>query len=142
MHAVLMIHCVLRCAFVFVGSALGLCVNRRHAHIGDSSIPPRRLRPSCASLSLDAPESNSEFLASLTRGGFDAEFAVEVLRELQALPVWAERDRCLGAAVRQLHRHTWFSTEGLAGTVEVATGTLAGSSLGDAIFTLAILGKT
>ena len=52
--------------------------------------------------------------------------------------VWAERHRALGHAVRQLHRHTWFSTEGLAGAVEVATGTLAGSSLGDAVFTLAM----
>ena len=72
-------------------------------------------------LVFDAPKSDEAFHRSLVAGGFCSDTASEVLAGLKAEPVWAERDRFLGYAVRLMHELTWFSTEGLAGAVEVAT---------------------
>ena len=41
------------------------------------------------------------------------DLAQETLRELQELPVWQERDTCLGKAIQSMHDRSWFSTEGL-----------------------------
>ena len=85
---------------------------------------------------MHVPSAEQQFIDTLTHAGFDVDFANEIIAEMAMHPVWEERDTILGTIIREMYDGNWFSIEGLAGIVEIRAGALAGSPLGDGLFTL------
>ena len=86
-----------------------------------------------------SPDTSDEaFREALLKAGMDRDFADEILQELRITSVWPEKDQILGESLCSFHEGSGFSTEGLSNVVETRAGGLAGPSLGDALFTLAI----
>ena len=86
-------------------------------------------------------DSRQVFVNRLVKNGFDRCTANDIYRDADALQNWAQAGGSDHVAeyLRNLYsNNTWFSFEGLAGAVRVESGTLAGTSLGDIIFTMSV----
>ena len=90
----------------------------------------------CRALTLALPEDDEALLRRIHSSGISKEAMDRLVDQLRTQDSWYEAPGSphLSALLVQHHRHNWISQEFIPGVIEVDTGSLAGTSLADLVF--------
>jgi len=90
------------------------------------------------------PEYEGQLVAKLIQLGFDPQEVEQVLAIVSADNPIDALPPHLVAMIKDMHRFNWFSVEGVSSVGEIASGSMAGTALGDIVFSMLmakVLGK-